>query len=184
MKFRRADNTTTFLSRPDSKSLFSADDDEDLDYVESLVRPYRPALVKLYFRTVHPSFPVIHKAIWLEKYARSYKEFSPPWLAAFYLIDMDWWEYDPELSSKDKPDAMALLKIAMTTLTAVIHQPKLSAVQVGLLLLQRPGGDSWVLTSQVAALAEELGLHIDCSLWDIRDREKGLRRRLAWAFFM
>ncbi|KAI7776768.1 transcriptional activator protein DAL81 [Diaporthe eres] len=183
-KFRRADTSTTFLSRPDSKSLFSADDDEDLDYVESLVRPYGPALVNLYFRTVHPSFPVIHKAVWLEKYARSYKEFSPPQLAAFYLIAMDWWEYDPELSSKDKPDATALLKVAMTTLAAVIHRPKLSTIQAGLLLLQRSGGDSWVLTSQVVALAEELGLHIDCSLWNIPDWEKGLRRRLAWAVFM
>lgn len=183
-KFRRADNSTTFLSRPDSKSLFSTDDDDDLDYVESLVRPYGPALVNLYFRTVHPSFPVIHKAVWLEKYARSYKEFSPPQLAAFYLIAMDWWEYDPELSSKDKPDATALLKVAMTTLAAVIHRPKLSTVQAGLLLLQRSGGDSWVLTSQVVALAEELGLHIDCSLWNIPDWEKGLRRRLAWAVFM
>ncbi|KAG6355830.1 hypothetical protein INS49_003796 [Diaporthe citri] len=136
-KFRRADTSTTFLSRPDSKSLFSADDDEDLDY-----------------------------------------------LAAFYLIAMDWWEYDPELSSKDKPDATALLKVAMTTLAAVIHRPKLSTVHAGLLLLQRSGGDSWVLTSQVVALAEELGLHVDCSLWNIPDWEKGLRRRLAWAVFM
>lgn len=183
-KFRRVDNATTFLSRPDTRTLFSLDDEEDLEAIESIVRPHGPALVDLYFRTVHPSYPILHKAVWLEKYARSFKEFSPPQLAAFYLLAMDWWEYDIDLSSKDKPDANALLKAAMKTMTAVLHRPKLSTVQAGLLLLQRSGGDSWVLTTQVVALAEELGLHIDCTTWNIPDWEKGLRRRLAWAVYM
>lgn len=183
-KFRRVHDNATFLSRPDSKSLFCSDDEEDLEAIEALVHPYGPALVDLYFRTVHPSYPIIHKGVWIEKYARSFKEFSPPQLAAFYLLAMDWWEYDRELSSKEKPDANALLKAAMKTMTAVLHRPKLSTVQAGLLLLQRSGGDCWVLTSQVVALAEELGLHIDCTSWNIPDWEKGLRRRLAWAVYM
>lgn len=183
-RFRRVDDTTTFLSRPDSRTLFSLDDEEDLEAIEAIVHPYGPALVDLYFRTVHPSYPILHKDVWVEKYSRSYKEFSPPQLAAFYLIAMDWWEYDRDLSSNEKPDANALLKAAMKTMTAVLHRPKLSTVQAGLLFLQRSGGDSWVLTSQVVALAEELGLHVDCSTWNIPDWEKGLRRRLAWAVYM
>lgn len=183
-RFRRVSDTTTFISRPDAKTLFSRDDEEDLEAIEAIVHPSGPVLVDLYFRTVHPSYPILHKAVWLEKYARSFKEFSPPQLAAFYLLALDWWEYDRELSSKDKPDADALLKAAMKTMTAVLHRPKLSTVQAGLLLLQRSGGDSWVLTSQVVAVAEELGLHVDCTHWNIPDWEKGLRRRLAWAVYM
>jgi len=183
-KFRRVADSTTFLSKSDRHTLFSADVDGDLDAIEHAVRPHGPGLVDLYFRTVHPSYPILHKGVFLEKYARSYREFSPPLLAAVYLLAMDWWEYDRELSSHKKPDAESLLRTAMKALTGVIHRPKLSSVQAGLLLLQRSGGDSWVLTSQVVAVGEELGLHLDCTTWNIPEWEKGLRRRLAWAIFM
>ncbi|KAK0649193.1 fungal-specific transcription factor domain-containing protein [Cercophora newfieldiana] len=183
-KFRSVADSTTFLSKSDRHTLFSGDVDGDLDAIEHAVRPHGPGLVDLYFRTVHPSYPILHKGVFLEKYARSYREFSPPLLAAVYLLAMDWWEYDRELSSHKKPDAESLLRTAMKALTGVIHRPKLSSVQAGLLLLQRSGGDSWVLTSQVVAIGEELGLHLDCTTWNIPEWEKGLRRRLAWAIFM
>lgn len=183
-KFRRVADSTTFLSKSDRQTLFSADVDGDLDAIEQGVRPHGPGLVNLYFRTVHPSYPILHKGVFLEKYSRSYKEFSPPLLAAVYLLAMDWWEYDRELSSHKKPDAVSLLRTAMSALTGVIHRPKLSSIQAGLLLLQRSGGDSWVLTTQVVAIGEELGLHLDCTTWNIPEWEKGLRRRLAWAIFM
>ncbi|KAK3317370.1 fungal-specific transcription factor domain-containing protein [Cercophora scortea] len=183
-KFRRVADSTTFLSKSDRHTLFSADVDDDLETIGHIVRPYGPGLVDLYFRIVHPSYPILHKGVFLEKYARSYKEFSPPLLAAVYLLAMDWWEYDRELASNEKPNADALLRVAMKALTGVVHRPKLSSVQAGLLLLQRSGGDSWVLTSQVVAIGEELGLHLDCTTWNIPEWEKGLRRRLAWAIFM
>lgn len=183
-RFRRVDDATTFLSRLDTKTVFSYEDEEDLEAIEAIVHPYGHALVDLYFRTVHPSYPVLHKGVWLEKYARSFKEFAPPQLAAFYLLAMDWWEYDHDLSSRDKPDAGALLKVAMKSMTALLHRPKLSTVQAGLLFLQRSGGDCWVLTSQVVAVAEELGLHMDCTTWNIPTWEKGLRRRLSWAVYL
>ncbi|KAK3346945.1 fungal-specific transcription factor domain-containing protein [Lasiosphaeria hispida] len=183
-KFRRVADSTTFLSKSDRHTLFSGDVDGDLDAIEQVVRPHGPGLVDLYFRTVHPSYPILHKGVFLEKYARSYKEFSPPLLAAVYLLAMDWWEYDSGLSLHAKPDAEALLRTAMKALTGVIHRPKLSSVQAGLLLLQRSSGDSWVLTTQVVAIGEELGLHLDCTSWNIPEWEKGLRRRLAWAIFM
>ena len=183
-KFRRVADSTTFLSRSDRHTLFSSDVDDDLDTIEHIVQPHGPSLVDLYFRIVHPSYPILHKGVFLEKYGRSYKEFSPPLLAAVYLLAMDWWEYDRGLASKTKPNADALLRTAMKALMGVIHRPKLSSVQAGLLLLQRSGGDSWVLTTQVVAVGEELGLHLDCTTWNIPEWEKGLRRRLAWAIFM
>ncbi len=183
-KFRRVDESTTFISLLDKDTLFSSEIDQDLETIESLVQPYGPGLVDLYFRTVHPSYPILHKGVFLEKYARNYKEFSPPLLAAVYLLAMDWWEYDRELSTHEKPDGLALLKIATKTMTGAIHRPKLSSAQAGLLLLQRAGGDSWVLTTQVVGIGEELGLHVDCLSWNIPEWEKGLRRRLGWAIYM
>ncbi|TLD23181.1 hypothetical protein PspLS_07589 [Pyricularia sp. CBS 133598] len=181
IRYRRMDPSTVFISSPDQ---LPDGDESALDAIESLVRPSGPALVSLYFRIVHPSYPILHKGVWLEKYRRGYREFSPPLLAAVYALAVDWWEYDPALAPLEKPPVDRLVAIATQALTAAMGRPKLSAVQAGLLLLQRSGGDSWVLTSQMVALAEELGLHVDCSSWDIPDWEKGVRRRLAWAVLM
>lgn len=181
IRYRRMDDSTVFVQRPDQ----SPDGQLDvLDTIEALVRPHGPALVSLYFRIVHPSYPILHKGVWFEKYQRSYREFSPPLLAAVYALAIDWWEYDLALASRQKPPVDQLVAIATQTLTWAMTRPKLSAVQAGLLLLQRSGGDSWVLTSQMVALSEDLGLHVDCSPWDIPDWEKGVRRRLTWAVFM
>ncbi|KAI6372277.1 hypothetical protein MCOR25_003794 [Pyricularia grisea] len=181
IRYRRMDPSTVFISSPDQ---LPDGEESVLDAIEALVRPSGPALVSLYFRIVHPSYPILHKGVWLEKYRRSYREFSPPLLAAVYALATDWWEYDPALAALDKPPVDRLVATATQALTAAMGRPKLSAVQAGLLLLQRSGGDSWVLTSQMVALSEELGLHVDCSSWDIPDWEKGVRRRLAWAVLM
>ncbi|KAL2000039.1 hypothetical protein VTN02DRAFT_3638 [Thermoascus thermophilus] len=183
-RFRRVDDYTSFTTRPDSLTSSHAEEEQDVDHIERIVHPHGKALVNLYFRIIHPSYPILHKKVFLEKYDRSYREFSPPLLAAVYLLAMNWWEYDRELSSKTKPDEEGLEKLSTKTMGDVIHRPKLSTVQAGLLLLQRRGGDSWVLTSQLVAVGEELGLHLDCSMWRIPEWEKGLRRRLAWALYM
>lgn len=181
---RRVEPSTMFLSRLDDQTPLYSGDLEELESIETIVRPHGPALVELYFRIVHPSYPILHKGVFLEKYARSYKEFSPPLLAAVYLLAMDWWEYDKELSPQKMPDGERLFRTATKAMASVIHRPKLSTVQASLLLLQRSGGDSWVLTSQLVGLAEELGLHISCMSWSVPEWEKGLRRRLSWAVFM
>lgn len=181
IRYRRMDDSTVFVQRPDQ----SPDRQKHvLDTIEDLIRPHGPALVSLYFRIIHPSYPILHKGVFFEKYQRSYREFSPPLLAAVYALAIDWWEYDPVLAAKQKPPVDRLVAIATQELTSAMARPKLSAAQAGLLLLQRSGGDSWVLTSQMVALSEDLGLHVDCSPWDIPDWEKGVRRRLTWAVFM
>lgn len=162
-------------------------DDElaNLDLVESIVQPHGKALVDLYFRIIHPSFPIMHKKVFLEKYARTYREFTPPILAAVYILALNWWSYSPDLVNLPKPDVHKLEKLAPKFMIDVLNRAKLSTVQAGLLLLQRPEGDSWALTGQLVAISQELGLHLDCSKWEkIPDWERGLRKRLAWALFM
>jgi hypothetical protein len=77
-----------------------------------------------------------------------------------------------------------LEKLALSSMGNIIHRPKLSTIQAGLLLLQRPEGDSWAMTSQLVGIGEELGLNLDCTQWRIPSWERGLRKRLAWALFM
>ncbi|KAK9234811.1 fungal-specific transcription factor domain-containing protein [Lipomyces kononenkoae] len=157
-----------------------------VDDIERIVAPHGQALIDLYFRIVHPSFPVLHKKVFLEKYSRTHREFAPPLLAAVYSLALNWWSYDPELAPLPKPDVEKLDKLAHKTFADVIMRPKLSTVQAGLLLLQRrhDGAGDWPLCSHVVALAEELGLGLECEKWKIPKWERGLRRRLAWAVWL
>lgn len=123
--------------------------------------------------------------VYLEKYARSHREFVPPLLAAVYMIALKWWDYSTDLTGQSKPDLKRLEALAMQSFALSTSRPKLSTVQAGLLLLQRPKARSpWQLTSQLVAIGQELGLHLDCTDWRIPDWERGLRKRLAWALYM
>jgi hypothetical protein len=172
------------LLLPDSVTTSHVDELRDLDAIESLVAPHGQELIHLYFRIVHPSFPILHKKVFLEKYERTHREFSPPLLAAVYILALNWWSYSAELSLLPKPDTEKLEALALRTMSYIVSRPKLSTIQAGLLLLQRPEGDSWALTSKLVALGQDLGLHLDCSKWRIPVWEKGLRKRLAWALYI
>lgn len=182
---RRVNNAdTAFILSPDETTRNHEDEIPDLDAIETIVAPHGQALIHLYFRIVHPSFPILHKKVFLEKYQRTHREFSPPLLAAVYILALNWWSYSSELALEVKPDVPCLEKLAFKTMSDIIHRPKLSTIQAGLLLLQRPEGDSWALTTQLVGLGQDLGLHLDCSNWRIPDWERGLRKRLSWALFM
>jgi hypothetical protein len=182
---RRVDNmNTAFILLPDAATQNNLDDIPDLDAVESIVAPHGQALIQLYFRIVHPSFPILHKKVYLEKYERTHRVFSPPLLAAVYLLALNWWSYSSELALLPKPHVSRMEELALRSMGNVVHRPKLSTIQAGLLLLQRPEGDSWALTSQLVGIGEELGLNLDCTEWRIPSWERGLRKRLAWALFM
>ncbi|KAK5118713.1 hypothetical protein LTR85_007919 [Meristemomyces frigidus] len=160
-----------------------------LDEIERAVCGNGPELVRLYFRIVHPAFPILHKEVFLEKYARTYKEFSPPLLASVYLLASGYWSFSEALASAAKPDLSKLKQLARSSLQHTIKRPKLSTVQAALLIAQHqatdtvdPGeGSVGDLTLQLVDLAYGLGLHLDPSDWDLPEWEKGLRRRLSCA---
>jgi hypothetical protein len=181
---RRVTERDLFVMQPDDSTPEYQDEVEDLDAIESVVAPYGQELVNLYFRIVHPSFPILHKRVFLEKYSRTHREFSPPLLAAVYILALNWWSYSSHLAHFPKPDVKLLEQLALKTIGNVIQRPKLSTVQAGLLLLQRPESDSWSLTAQLMVVGHGLGLHLDCSSWKIPQWEQGLRRRLAWGLYM
>ncbi|KAL8710023.1 MAG: hypothetical protein Q9220_005294 [cf. Caloplaca sp. 1 TL-2023] len=173
----------SFLLLPDESTEHYEDEEEDLDSIEALVHPHGKALINIYFRIIHPSFPILHKKVYLEKYNRTHREFSPALLAAVYLLALEFWSYSTELSSHKKPDVAALEVLAFKTIGYVIHRPKISTVEAGLLLLQKPKGNAWALTCTMVAVGQDLGLHLDCTDWKIPSWEKGLRKRLAWALY-
>jgi len=173
--FRKVTSNIFFHQFSDSETPSHEREIEDLDSIERVVAPHGEALVKLYFRIVHPSFPILHKKVFLEKYGRSHREFSPPLLAAVYALALNWWSYSSELAGYPRPDIAKLEEVAFRALQDIAQRPKLSTVQAGLLLLQRPqSGARWLLTAQLVAMGQDLGLHMDPSNWQIPAWERGL----------
>ncbi|KAG5978893.1 hypothetical protein E4U55_005805 [Claviceps digitariae] len=181
---RKVSDNDTFLMLPDSSTPGYDHIVQDVDAIEAVVSPHGRKLIDLYFRIVHPSFPIIQKHVFLEKYERSHREFSPPILAAVYILAINWWDHWPELACLPRPNVQELERLIRGTLADAMSRPKLSTIQAGLLLSQRPEGDQWAPTAQLVAIGQELGLHLDCSNWKIPPWEKGLRRRLAWALYI
>ncbi|KAL8952769.1 MAG: hypothetical protein Q9222_001316 [Ikaeria aurantiellina] len=180
---RHVSDHDSFLLLPDEDTEHYEDEKDDLDSIEALVHPHGKALVNIYFRIIHPSFPILHKKVYLEKYSRTHREFSPALLAAVYLLALQFWSYSTDLSSHRKPNVAALEDLAFKAIGYVIHRPKISTVEAGLLLLQRPKGNAWALACSMVAVGQDLGLHRDCTDWKIPSWEKGLRKRLAWALY-
>ncbi|KAF3068492.1 Transcriptional activator protein DAL81 [Daldinia childiae] len=181
---RKVSDNDIFLMLPDTATPGHERQYDDIDELQRLVTPYGRKLIDLYFEVVHPAFPIIQKNVFYEKYDRNYREFSPPLLAAVYILAINWWDYSEELSKSQRPNVREIERIIRSSLADAMWRPKLSTVQAGLLLSQRPEGDQWAPTAQIVAIAQELGLHLDCTHWKIPPWEKGLRKRLAWALYM
>ncbi|KAF2281222.1 uncharacterized protein EI97DRAFT_367223 [Westerdykella ornata] len=181
---RRVNDHECFIMLPDENTQDYAEEAETLRHVEQLVHPHGPALLDLYFQIVHPNFPIIQKHLFVERYRTGDRTFSPCLMAGMYILALNWWSFDPKLAAHPKPDATKLEAVAMKSLSLAMERPKLSTIQAGLLLLQRPEADSWSLTTQLVAIGQELGLHLDCSSWSIPLWERGLRKRIAWALYM
>lgn len=182
---RRVNQSTAFITYPDKDSASEMQRIADLDRIEESIRPLGPTLINLYFRIMHRTFPILDKGVFLEKYARSYRNFSPPLLAAVYLVALDWKLFDRTVATASRtPDATVLEDLAIRAMDDDLKRPKLSTLQAGLLLLQQMRPSHNTLPAQLLALGHTLGIHDDCSDWGIPEREKGLRRRLAWALYM
>lgn len=181
---RKVSDHDTFLMLPDSTTPGHEHQFDDVDEIERIVAPHGRRLIDLYFEVVHPGFPIIQKNVFYEKYDRDCHEFSPPVLAAVYILAINWWDHSDELSRCQRPNVRGLERLIRSSLADAMWRPKLSTVQAGLLLSQRPEGDQWAPTAQLVATAQELGLHLDCTHWKIPPWEKGLRKRLAWALYM
>lgn len=186
IELRKVSNDVMFSLKNDYSEALYERSIQNVDSVEMLVAPHGRTLIDLYFRIIHPSFPILHKKVFIEKYERTHREFMAPLLAAVYILALNWWNYDPALSAFPKPDVEELFQLAIHTFSDALDRPKLSSVQAGLLLLQcQPNHNrNWMLCSQVVALTEELGIGLDSGKWRLPLWERGLRRRLSWGVWL
>lgn len=181
---RQVTSSEYFSTHADADVPIPDDEARALAEIEQIVGPHGPALIDIYFRNVHPSYPIIQKSAFLDRVKHGDKQFNPPLLASMYLLALSWWDSDPALNMYPKPDTKRLEYIAISSLTIAMQRPKTSVVQAGLLILQRAKSSTWTLTVQLVALGQDIGLHLDCSDWSIPLWERRLRKRLAWALYM
>ncbi|KAJ9203542.1 transcriptional regulator family: Fungal Specific TF [Paecilomyces variotii] len=154
-----------------------------VDTVENMVAPYGPTLVEKYFQRVHPTFPILIEDAFRQAY-RSRRGLSPLLLAAVYVIALKFVDLGSGSQPARRPDANRLESTAMKLLNEALPRANIAAMQAGLLLMQRSNLNTSSLNAQLVNAAFELGLHQDCSNWKMEEREKGLRKRLAWALYL
>lgn len=181
---RKVAPNAQFILRDNFNQRLYLKQEQEIDLVERMIYPHGRVLIDIFFKFIHPYFPILHEKVFLEKYSRSYRELTAPLLASIYSLALQRWEFHPKLIGFPKPDVTEQLnEIAYRTFFDMIERPKLSMVQTGLLILRCRSecANNWVINCAVVALAEELGLNVDCQDWRLPKWERGLRRRLAWA---
>jgi hypothetical protein len=182
----------TFHMASDYKALGGDSALEEAKAVAECVGQHGPRLVELFWRHVHPCYPILAKENFAKAYKASPNSIPAALLCAVYLSALRWWTYDPELSIREAPDAAHLRRLLKKALQSSYHRPKLSSIQAALLLLQCQPEDplnpdhtyDWGLTCQALAVGQCLGLHLDATQWIIPQWERNVRKRLSWALYM
>jgi hypothetical protein len=176
----------------DAKALGYTGEFTETDAIEATVTPFGPRLIRLYWLLVHPSFPLLAQQRFMQQYETSYRGISSALLGAVYLQALAWWSYDSELSLRSPPNTVKLRKLTLEAMQNAFHRPRLSSIQAMLIYLHcRPDEPLTAdhtyargLTSQMLAVSEAMGLHLDATAWSIPAWEKAERKRLSWAIYM
>lgn len=160
---------------------------KECDEIERLVYPYGRALVTSYFTHFHPSYPILHERIFLEKYSRTHRELMPALLGCVYLLGMRWWNANPELVTVPPLDHAkpTLYDLALISFFKSSGGASLSLIQAGLLLLQCSFSDPKHLgiSAVINTTAFRLALNRNCLHWKLPRWEINLRLRLGWATY-
>lgn len=160
--------------------------------IERRVYPYGPNLVRLYFKYVHPVYPVVSKVRFLRLYNSDKEKLPPSLRGAVYALATVFWNRDPSLKGPCPWEQHELHTQAQTSLRCELENPNLANLQACLLLIHMapPWTDTvetpsiWILAAQAVSCAQMSGLHQDSSNWNIEPWEKKLRNKLWWAVYI
>ncbi|KAL7811658.1 permease for cytosine/purines, uracil, thiamine, allantoin domain-containing protein [Trichoderma gracile] len=161
------------------------------DGTERLVWPYGERLVRLYFKHVHPIYPVVTKVRFLRQYKANRMKIPASLRGAIYGLACVFWDRDPAVTEPCPFQQHQCIDHAHEALRREHENPNLFSLQAGLLLhhITPPEVDSvetpsmWTLTAQTTACAQTMGLHQDPTRWSIEPWEKRVRKKLWWAVY-
>lgn len=159
--------------------------------IETHVSPHSDSLIRLYFRFVHPAFPIISKARFLEIYCRDKLRIPASLRGVVYGLACSFWKQDDSLKLVTSISQAKLFEYAHTALYRELDSPKLATLQACLMVLHElppltgttESPRLWTLACQATSCAQNLGIHDDPSMWKIPAWEKSLRKKLWWATF-
>ncbi|KAJ4004102.1 hypothetical protein NW766_011959 [Fusarium irregulare] len=169
---------------------------DEREYLEGLVdKETGIALVKLYFRFVFESLPILSRSQVFADLEHFVATASTGLLAGLYALALPFTPWDEKLcldSAYSKPDVAKLWQVSYTCLQKELHFPRLSTIQIYLLLLNHTPFDAvcvenpfvWSLASSMLAMAQSLGLNVDAKGWKLPAWEVRLRRRLWWVVYV
>lgn len=161
------------------------------DGTERLVWPYGERLIRLYFKHVHPIYPVVTKTRFLRQYKTNRMKIPASLRGAIYGLACVFWDRDPAIKEPCPFQQHQCIDHAHEALRREHENPNLFSLQAGLLLhhITPPDVDSvetpsmWTLTAQTTACAQTMGLHQDPTHWSIEPWEKRVRKKLWWAVY-
>jgi hypothetical protein len=162
------------------------------DAIEAHVRGHGDALLRLYFRFVHPIFPILSKVHILNEYAKDKLGIAASLRGVIYGLGCAMWSRDPALKHVPPISQSEFFEQAHAALNRELDSPKLGTLQTCLLILHEQADASgttespriWTLACQATACAQSLGLHQDPMSWKIPLWEKKLRKKLWWSTYI
>ncbi|KAI8980499.1 fungal-specific transcription factor domain-containing protein [Pilobolus umbonatus] len=167
--------------------------------IPSMTNELADFLVHVYFTRVHTFFPLINKIQFLEQYY-----FHNPTPPDSYLL----WAITSIGAKICAPDAShmeicnfsieqlekihrALRSKAETLLATAYKRSMISTVQTLILLSMQSelyendeNVSQWFIAGSAIRMAQDLGLHCDCSSWKIPETEKELRKRIWYTVYL
>ncbi|KAL2010952.1 hypothetical protein VTN00DRAFT_3670 [Thermoascus crustaceus] len=105
------------------------------DTIEAHVGPHGDSLVRLYFHFVHPAFPVLSKARFLEAYCQDRLSIPASLRGVIYGLACPFWAQDETLRLLSPISQAEFFEQAHAALNRELDSPKLSTLQACLLVL-------------------------------------------------
>jgi hypothetical protein len=153
-----------------------------------LAGDYEERLIALYFRYVHPTYPILDKDMFYDDYYNNKTNIYVGLLAGVLALSCMWWKYDSKLCVRSMPPQLdsQLYKQCAIAVERDIKYPAIPIAQSLLLLLQRrllldETADTYALRvdmARVVSVSHSLGLHLDCKQWSVPESTKRLRCQL------
>lgn len=183
-RYKKPDGRNAFLLQDRDRHLCREKIPNTVGQIEVLVGAVGTSLIKNFRTTVNRYFPIVEEPFFYAYKDQQKQNLDPTLLASVYIVAATALGDGIQASVKSILDVDRLEQLAFRLFEESLSNPTLSTVQAGLLLIQSPNCDSNIMNAQLIGIAHELGLQLDCSLWKLADKEKILRKRLAWALYM
>lgn len=152
-----------------------------------------------YFTRVHMYCPVINKIQFLEQYY--FHNPSPPdKYILFAMTSIGLAVFSPEIlniesfhiSAEQLDECHQALKLKAHKLLGIVYKRSMISTVQALILLSMftshefddEDTSHWFMTGMAIRMAQDLGLHRDCTKWKIPDYEIELRKRLWYAAYL